>query len=104
MIHVMARIKAHPGKGSTLLEAFEQLLPQVLAEAGCIRYVPTTDAATGIDRQAPVDADAVTIVEQWENLEHLQAHLTASHMQAFRTKAGPLIESAELRILEEAAG
>lgn len=44
---------------------------------------------------------AVTIVECWESIEHLKAHLTASHMTAFRPNNGHLIESADLRILEE---
>lgn len=104
MIHVVARIQARPGKGRALREAFSLLLPQVLAEVGCIRYVPTVDAASGIERQAHANVDAVTIVEQWETLEHLKAHLKASHMIAFRTNVGALIESTDLRILEEATG
>ncbi len=102
MIHVVARITAHRGQGPALLAAFKELLPAVRAEAGCIAYTPTLDAVTDIDRQEPPNPDAVTIVERWESLDHLKAHLTAGHMLEFREKAGDLIEGADLRILEEA--
>lgn len=102
MVHVVARITARAGQGPALLAAFKELLPAVHAEAGCIGYTPTLDAVTDIDRQEPVNPDAVTIVERWESLDHLKAHLTAEHMLAFRKKAGHLIEGADLRILAEA--
>jgi len=101
VIHVVARITAKAGQGVSLQTAFKAILSDVRAEDGCIAYVPTIDATTDIDRQGPVVADAVTIVERWESIEHLKAHLTASHMTAFRSKNGHLIESADLRILEE---
>jgi quinol monooxygenase YgiN len=101
MIHVVARISAKTGKGPALLAAFKELLPQVHAEAGCVAYVPTVDAMTDIDRQNPLEPDVVTMVEQWESLDHLKAHLDAPHMHAFRSSAGDLIEGADLRILEE---
>ena len=101
MIHVVARISVKKGSAPELLAAFKELLPQVHAEAGCIAYVPTVDAVTDIDRQESVDQDAVTMVERWQSLDHLQAHLTAPHMLEFRSKTGHLIDGAELRILEE---
>lgn len=101
MIYVAARITAVKGKGAELLVAFKKLLPHVHAEAGCIAYVPTVDAETGLDRQAPVDPDAVTIMERWESLDHLRAHLTAQHMLDFRSRVGDLIGGSDLRILEE---
>lgn len=102
MIHVVARITAKKGCGRELVEAYKGLLPQVRAEAGCIAYAPAVDAVTDIDRQEPVDPDAVTIVERWKTIEHLKAHVTAAHMTEFRSKNGHLIEAADLRILEEA--
>lgn len=101
MIHVVARIKAKQRCGPQLVDAFKELLPQVHAETGCVAYEATIDARTDIDRQEPVDADAVTMVERWESLEHLKAHLVAPHMLEFRTKTKDLIEGAELRILEQ---
>ena len=101
MIYVAARITALKGKGAELLTAFKELLPHVHAEAGCIAYVPTVDAETGIDRQAPVDPDAITIMERWESLDHLRTHLSAQHMLDFRSRFGHLMDGADLRILVE---
>lgn len=101
MIHVVARISVKKGRTGELVDAFKELLPKVQAEAGCIAYVPTIDAVTDIDRQAPVDADVVTMVEKWKSLEHLKAHLSAAHMLDFRSRIGQLVESSDLRILEE---
>lgn len=100
MIYVTARITAKAGKGMELLAAFNDLLPSVHAEAGCVAYVPTVDLVTDLDRMEPVDPEAVTIMERWENLEHLKAHLIARHMVDFRSRVGDLIDRAELRVLE----
>ena len=101
MIYVVARIQAAKDKGVALLAGFKEIVTLVRAEAGCIAYVPTLDAETGIERQATVDPDAVTVVEQWESVEHLRAHLTAQHMLDFRSRNGHLIDHIELRILED---
>lgn len=102
MVHVIARITAVAGKRDELVAAFHQLLPEVHAEAGCIAYAPAVDSGAALDRFAAADPDVVTIVERWESVEHLQAHLAAPHMAAFRDKSGHLVAGAELRLLEEA--
>ena len=100
---VLNALRERSGSGAVdeLLAAFNELLPEVHAEAGCIAYVPTVDAVTGIDRQAPVDPDAITIMEQWESLDYLRAHLKAQHMLDFRSRFGHLMDGADLRILVE---
>ena len=45
MIHVVAIITAHPGQRGRILEAFQANVPAVHAEAGCIEYGATIDAA-----------------------------------------------------------
>lgn len=102
MIHVIARIKAAEGQRQALLDAFAELVPTVLEEEGCVAYEPTIDAVTDIERQATRDDDVVTMVERWESVDLLKAHLGAPHMGAFRERNGHLIESAELRICETA--
>jgi quinol monooxygenase YgiN len=99
MIHVIATIKAKPGQRGTLLAAFKELLPQVLAEDGCVAYTPTIDARTDIARQARVGDDTLVMIESWRSVEHLKAHLAAPHMTAFRQKAVDWIDSSELRVL-----
>ena len=98
MIHVLADIVVLPGRREDVLAAFRQLVPQVLAEDGCIAYGPTVDVATGHPAQPPVRADAIVVVEQWASVDALRAHLRAPHMEAFRAKYGALIADLTLRV------
>ena len=103
MIHVIASIQIQPGKRDAFLAEFHRLMPEVHAEAGCLAYGPTVDIrSSGIDRQAPVRDDVVTIVEQWESLDALKAHLAAPHMAAYRERVKEMVSGATLHILEPA--
>lgn len=100
MIHVIATIAVKPGQRAAFIEAFHKLVPQVLAEDGCIAYGPTVDVPSGIGAQQMTGENAAVIIEQWESVEHLQAHLDAPHMHAFRESAGHLIESITLLVTQ----
>lgn len=102
MIHVLANITVKPGQRDAFVAAFKQLVPEVLAEDGCIAYGPNVDLATDIDRQAPVNDADVCVIEQWQSVEHLKAHLAAPHMTAFREAHGHMVDSMQLRICEPA--
>ena len=43
MVHVLALITAKPGQREALLAAFQENVPNVLAEDGCIEYQATVD-------------------------------------------------------------
>ena len=101
MIHVIARIIAVEGKRQELLDAFAEVVPSVLAEEGCRAYIPSVDAVTDIERQETLDFNAVTMVEQWESIDHLKAHLCAPHMLSFREKFGDLIYGSVLNICDD---
>ena len=103
MVHVIALIRIRPGGREKFLEIFRALVPQVHAEDGCIAYGPTVDVDAGLgELQAGPDANLVTVVEQWESVAHLQAHLAAPHMDRFREEAGDLIESLRVHVTEPA--
>jgi len=102
MIHVIATIKIVPGKRDEYLTAFHALVPHVLAEEGCIEYGPAIDVATPIEIQSPLCDDTVTVIEKWENIEALQAHLQAKHMQENREKTKDLLEGITVQILKPA--
>ena len=102
MIHVIAKIKTAAGKRGEFLEEFRKLVPSVLAEAGCVEYGPTTDAATDIDAQQLAGDDVAVIIERWESLAALKAHLVADHMTEYRMRVKHLVENTSLEIYETA--
>lgn len=50
-------------------------VPKVKAEDGCLAYEPTFEMESGLPIKSEIRKNAVTIVEAWENLEALHAHL-----------------------------
>jgi quinol monooxygenase YgiN len=102
MIHVIANIELHPGTREAFLREFHQLVPLVRAEEGCIEYGPAIDVPSGIGAQQPIRADFVVVVEKWQTLDHLRAHLVAPHMQPYRIAVQAMLVSTKLFILEPA--
>jgi len=102
MIHVLASIKIKPGKRDEFAAIFKANVPNVLAEDGCIRYEPTVDFPSGFDRQPPLRDNVVVIIEAWESLDHLKAHLAAPHMLAYKEQVKDLVDGSELQILQPA--
>jgi quinol monooxygenase YgiN len=101
MINVLASIQIKEGQLSKFVEIFKSNIPNVLEEKGCIEYVPTVDTPTGLPPQE-LDKNSVTIIEKWNTLEDLQAHLTAPHMLAYKEEVKDLVEKLSLKILKEA--
>ena len=102
MIHVIASIDLKPGKVKAFLAEFHKLVPKVKAEDGCIDYGPTVDAKTNIGAQIPLRENTVTIVERWESLDALNAHLAAPHMATYRENVKDLVAGVTLQILKPA--
>ena len=102
MIFVIATIEVKPGKREAFLAEFHKLMPKVHKEKGCIEYGPTVDAKTDIKAQIPLRENAVTIMEKWESLAALQAHLAAPHMGEYREAVKDIVKSVTLQILQPA--
>ncbi|MBM9616466.1 antibiotic biosynthesis monooxygenase [Desulfobulbus rhabdoformis] len=101
MIHVIASIYIKEGKRAEFIGIFKANIPNVLQEKGCLEYVPTLDASSGLPPQELND-QVVTIIEKWESLEDLHAHLSAPHMLTYKEQVENLVEKMTLKILEEA--
>ena len=101
MIHVVASISIKSGKRDEFLDIFNDNIPNVLVEKGCIEYGPTIDEDTDIEIQQS-DPSIVTIIEKWETLEDLKVHLTAPHMLVYREKVADIVENLSLKILKPA--
>ena len=101
MINVIASIYIKEGRLSEFVEIFKLNIPNVLKEEGCIEYVPTVDILTDLPPQE-LDDNVVTIIERWNSLDDLQAHLSAPHMLAYKENVKDLVDKVSLKILKEA--
>ncbi len=100
MIFVIATIEVKPGKREAFLAEFHKNMPNVKAEKGCVEYGPTVDVKTDIKAQVPLRDNVVTVVEKWESLQALQAHLTAPHMATYRERVKDYVAGVTLQVLE----
>ena len=100
MIIVIASVHVKPGKLSDYLAILKANMQAVRKEKGCIEYVPLVDIDVNLPPQV-LDKNAVTILEKWESLEALHAHLGSPHMLAYREKVKSIIESVSLKVLQE---
>src|SRR5450432_2067369 len=100
MIHVIATIHVTPGQRDAFLAEFHRIVPMVHAEAGCIEYGPTVDVASGVAVQGPLRENVAVIVEKWESLDALKAHMQAPHMAEYRVRVKELVVGVQLQILE----
>ncbi len=73
----------------------------MLEERGCLEYRPAIDVAAGLDPQV-LDENLVTVIEKWESLDDLRAHLSAPHMLEYREKVSSMVTGVVLKVLEDA--
>jgi quinol monooxygenase YgiN len=100
MIYVVVMVRVKDGKAQEYVDLFKSIMPTVHKEKGCIEYKPAIDAPS-----APPDAkdsNTVVILERWESMEHLQAHMGTSHMAEFLEKQKDLVEDSKIKVLVEA--
>lgn len=104
MVHVVATIELHSGARTRFLGEFQQIVPTVQAEDGCLEYGAAVDLPTRLAAQLPVRDHAVVVVEKWRDLPALEAHLVAPHMTAYRARVKDLVIKTTLQVLEPAPG
>lgn len=100
MIHVIASVETVAGRRDAFLSEFRKVVPHVHREAGCLEYGPTIDFPTNLPAQGEPRENVVVILEKWENIEALEAHLVAPHMIEYRQRVKDLVVKVELQILE----
>ena len=101
MIHVIATVRVKPGRRDDFIELVKSITGQVTEEKGCIRYILTVDAVSGLPPQV-LDENLVTMIEAWESLEALRNHLKTPHMAVFFEKRKEMVEGgSSLKVLQE---
>ncbi len=101
MITVLASIYVKAGELDKFLDIFKANVPAVCAEDGCVSYVPMVDVDSQLEPQE-TNENIVTIVEQWESIEALKAHLAAPHMLKYKNNVKAIVEKLTLKVLQNA--
>jgi len=102
IVHVMAVLTTKPGKRGEALAAFNENIPNVHAEDGCIEYGATTDTEDVGSFQTPFGPDTFVVVEKWQSLAHLKTHSKAPHMAAYAEKVKDLMAGRVIHVLSPA--
>ena len=100
MIHVVATIQAKPGCRDKVERAIKENLANVLAETGCVGYSPAVDVDAGLPPQGEMRDNVITIVEAWESLPALHAHLATPHMAAYREQVKDWVDGVDLQVMK----
>ena len=102
MICVIATLEVAEGRRGDFLTEFRKVVPKVLQEGGCLEYGPMIDLPTSIGAQAPPRDNAVTVVEKWESIDALEAHLMTPHMIEYRKTVKDIVVGTALQVMEPA--
>ena len=102
MLIVIADIQVFPGDQhrENVLNAFKKITPAVLQEPGCHGYELLMDHESDVDYQTKIP-DSITMLEQWQSLEHLNAHLQTPHMQAYQQQVKDDVLDVKIRIMQK---
>ncbi|WP_321419807.1 putative quinol monooxygenase [uncultured Desulfobacter sp.] len=100
MISVIASIQVKDGQLDNFIEIFKSNMPAVLKEKGCIEYIPTVDVPTELPPQE-LNKNIVTVIEKWQSVEDLMAHLSSAHMLEYKEKTKDIVASMTVKVLTE---
>ena len=84
-LHVIALLRARPGREAELRTLARSLLTPTRAEPGCLRYVLVED---------PDDPAMFTFVEEWVDEAALEAHLQTPHLRNALARYDELLDGA----------
>ena len=101
MITVIASVTVKKGKVQEFIKGFKENAIKVRREPGCAEYTPAMDVKTDL-LPSVFDENVVTVIEKWESMEALQAHINTPHMKEQFKKDAEFVESMSARLLKEA--
>lgn len=77
------------------------VVPTVRAENGCRMYTLLKDAETDWDRPQRFGERTLWMIEKWDSIEALKAHIAAPHMKAFGPTVRGMRRSGTFHVLQE---
>ena len=100
MLTIIAEIQTHAGAEhrQAVLDAFQKIIPTILAEDGCHGYAPLIDHLPAIAMQTQ-DKNSIVMLEKWQSTAHLEAHMQTAHMQQYFEATKDHVADVKIRIL-----
>ena len=80
-----------------------EILDTVRAEKGCFEYRLLGDCETDWEKPQRFGDRTLWMLEKWESIEALRAHLETPHMKAFGPKVRPFRSASTFHVLEDVA-
>jgi quinol monooxygenase YgiN len=102
MLTIVAEIRVYQGglHKEKVMQAFKKIIPTVRKEPGCHTYELLVDADVEVNYQTK-DADLILILEKWEGIEYLNAHIQTPHVQAYQLEVRDHVADVKIRILNQ---
>ena len=97
MIYVVADILFKRAKKNQYVDILKTNIPKVLDEEGCIEYALTEPIQSETVSQNK-NIDTVTIIEKWETIDNLKAHLSAPHMEVYKEAVKDIVEKTIIKV------
>ncbi len=98
MIEVITEFSCLPGQRQRVFDAALALQPAIETEVGCLAYRPLLDAPASLPEQVQ-DPEGVVLIEQWQSLKHLHAHLASAHQLDFENQTAEAVRQIRQRVL-----
>ena len=100
MLHILVTMMVKEGHMKEFLAVCEELRPLVLREKGCQAYDYARETASPLGIQEPIETNRITLIERWESMDALKAHMETPHMKAAGLKMKDLRSSVTARVAE----
>lgn len=81
-----------------------EIVDTVRAEKGCCEYRLLGDAATDWEKPQRFGDRTLWMLEKWESIGALRAHLETPHMKAFGPTVRPMRANGTFHVLEDVTG
>lgn len=103
-VWVLCRFDLKPGADrEEYVAKTRAIVDTVRAEKGCCEYRLLGDAATDWEKPQRFGDRTLWMLEKWESIEALKAHLETPHMKAFGPTVRPMRANGTFHVLEDVA-
>lgn len=101
-VYVLCRFDLKPDANiSDYIAKTLSVVPAVRAENGCQMYTLLEDAKTDWEKPMRFGERTLWMVEKWDSIDALKAHLEAPHMKAFGPTVRSMRSSGTFHVLQE---